>query len=214
LRECVCVSTACGNLYSNGTARMITADTARAMRACGVYVEWHDITHPFSAVDGFASHVCIVSRLCGSTGNGACVQLTGGGAHHYGGGCFSYHDGVWQGFAAPGHEALGTERVCNEPVEDCTAGHGTSVRVMLYGMTSHTLPVSPGGRLSCHLVWWQPVFRHPYRVCQGFCCGSRVRLRSMCIANWWRVERRLCLSTRAGTSCSVSGGKETADCGR
>jgi hypothetical protein len=52
-----------------------------------------------------------------------------------------------------GNEALGTERVCNEPAEDCTAGHGTSVRVMLYGMTSHTLPVSPGGWLSCHLVW-------------------------------------------------------------
>ena len=38
-----------------------------------------------------------------------------------------------------GNEALRTERVCNEPAEDCTAGHGTSVRVMLYGMTSHTL---------------------------------------------------------------------------
>jgi hypothetical protein len=47
LRECVCVSTACGTLFSNGTVRIITADTARAMRACGVYVEWHDITHLF-----------------------------------------------------------------------------------------------------------------------------------------------------------------------
>jgi hypothetical protein len=56
----VCVSTECGNLFSNGTSRMIMADTARAMRPCRVML--NGTTSPtFSAVDGFTLNMCIAS---------------------------------------------------------------------------------------------------------------------------------------------------------